>query len=81
MIVPDYSEGTYEIGDAFLLCSDGFRHILPPEEIEKGVKKGCETEEQMQLRLVEITERSKEGGEKDNISAILIRVGQGGRFL
>lgn len=80
MIVPDYSEGTYDIGDAFLLCSDGFRHILPSTEIEQEVKKEWDTEDQMQLRLVEITEKSKDGGEKDNISAILIRVEQGGRF-
>lgn len=80
VIVPDYSEGTYAAGDAFLLCSDGFRHILPSEEIERGVKRNMETEDEMKLRLVEVTEKSKEGGEKDNISALLIKITEGGRF-
>ena len=39
-----------------------------------------ETEDEMKLRLVEITEKSKEGGEKDNISALLIKITEGGRF-
>lgn len=80
IIVPDYSEGPYQVGDSFLLCSDGFRHILSTGEIEETLRREAGTEESMKELLKEITDKSMAGGEKDNISALFIRVAQGGRF-
>ena len=80
-IVPDYSEGTYSIGDSFLLCSDGFRHVPSDAELESTLKESGKTEEELRQTLLQMTEHCKAGGEKDNISSVLIRVENGGRFF
>lgn len=73
-VVPAFTTGTYEDGDLFLLCSDGFRHKLGEEEFpdffpekemtgEKRIKKCC-------IRAVE---ENIARGERDNITVIVIR--------
>lgn len=74
IIVPDYFTGTILPGSIFLLCSDGFRHVIGQEEIfdylnplrllnESSMKEGIEY----------LTELDKYRKEVDNISAVLIR--------
>ena len=62
-------------GDIYLLCSDGFfrrtaigelGEVLAPEEIQ--------TEEQIRRRLREIADCDRRRGERDNISAVYIKV-------
>lgn len=74
-VCPEFREGKAEAGQAFLLCSDGFRHVLPEEEIFRELHPGKMTgEDILQQKLVEMTELVKRRQEKDNISAILIRL-------
>lgn len=60
----------------YLLCSDGFRHKISEEEIEEAIKQ-AKTKEQMSKEVKKLIELVKSRGEKDNISAILIKVDGG----
>jgi serine/threonine protein phosphatase PrpC len=72
---PDYMSGVANMGDAFMLCSDGFRHLVMPEEFYEAFFPGhMDSPETMQKRLREITELNLQRGEDDNISAMLIKL-------
>lgn len=73
-IVPDFYIGTIEPGTEFLLCSDGFRHMVSDEELYcmLHMQNGC-TEQDMEEKLVYLTELNKQRRETDNISSILVR--------
>lgn len=75
-VFPDFFSGELGSGQVFLLCCDGFRHVITPSEMYRELNwRGLKRESIMQERLVQLTELNKERGETDNISAILIRVG------
>lgn len=66
-----------EIGEpvTFLLCSDGFRHKVEKRELFQLLNPlALQSEEVMQTHLYTLTERSKERGETDNISAIALKI-------
>ena len=65
----DFYNGLVETGDAYLLCSDGFMNMLLLEEIYIKVK-ACEATG----TLTFLSDLAKLRGERDNISAILIKV-------
>lgn len=73
VVIPDYFRGTVSETDAFLLCSDGFRHVISEEEIAKNLSlanyKGTAN---MQQKLVECINTIKERGERDNITALVV---------
>lgn len=73
-IDPEIKYGTLENGVNYLLCSDGFRHVITEEELQRCLnpKEVC-TQEKMQKQLRMLIEGIKKRNEKDNISAILIR--------
>lgn len=74
-VVPDYFADKLCAGQMFLLCCDGFRHVLQPDEIYRAIApQVATTEEVMQQALVSLTELNKRRHEEDNISAVLIRV-------
>lgn len=83
-INPVFLYGNIEEDTSFLLCSDGFRHVITEEEIMQYGKINLtgydftkytrdEIRENMQKQLDYLVELNKNRGEKDNISAILIR--------
>lgn len=74
-VYPQKLVGMVEPGDAFLLCSDGFRHVLTGEEIAACLMEngGLTSIEKGEQRLRSIVDLNRERGETDNISAILIR--------
>lgn len=77
MVTPDFYEGQIDGECSFLLCSDGFRHVLSPEEIYRQLAPDAAKEEQtMKNHLIYLTELNKERREVDNISAALIRISQ-----
>lgn len=77
IVIPEFQRGTYQEGDLFLLCSDGFRHKISIEEFNYLFSTDMmQTEEGMDRCIRTMIEKIKERGEKDNITAILIRVGQ-----
>lgn len=71
ILVGKVSPGTY------LLCSDGFRHVISPQEIYNALcpaNQGGTDDMNNNLRF--LIEEDKRRKEKDNISAILVYAGQ-----
>lgn len=73
-VEPDFQLGPVTKDMCFLLCSDGFRHVITPEEIyEYTNPKAALNEQEMEQRLQYLTELNKYRRENDNISSALIR--------
>lgn len=78
VIKPDYFSGKLAPNQTYLLCCDGFRHVVQPQEIFQAVNpKIAVNEATMKKALVSLTELNKARREEDNISAILIRTVKG----
>ena len=74
VIEPDFYVGEYQRESLFMMCSDGFRHVITPEEFHEKMKPELMvTEEKMKETAVYFTELNKGRGEDDNISVVLIR--------
>lgn len=74
-VKPDFYTGKVDIGDCFLLCSDGFRHVVSPTELFEKMNPFALTDEQvMKKTLAYFTELNKNRHETDNITAMLIKV-------
>lgn len=75
-LVPSFLSGDIIANAAYLICSDGFRHTVTPEEIYQSCRAAENTsQEMMNKHLQELVEMNKQRGERDNISAILIQIG------
>lgn len=73
-IVPDIATGVVGENDVFLLCSDGFRHVVSDEEFFGILAPGLiNSEKVMKKSLVDLVELNKSRGEKDNITALLVK--------
>lgn len=73
-LTPAFTEGTVETGGVYLLCSDGFCHELEESEIvERLSPRAMEEPRVMQNALFELTERCKNRGESDNITAVICK--------
>lgn len=71
---PDFKMGTCGSGQAFLLCSDGFRHYIGEQELADVLNPAViETEQQAERRLREIGEACMKRGETDNLSAVYFK--------
>lgn len=76
-VMPDFYEGILHPGTLFLLCSDGFRHVISEEEIYAQLLPGSLLDEEtMKKRLIWLTELEKSRREVDNISAVVVKVVQ-----
>ena len=76
---PDWFSGTFEPGDAFLVCSDGFRHKLKQDELSvRLMPTNLVSKKEMETLLSECADVMLEKGEKDNISAVLVLPLEGG---
>ncbi len=75
IVEPEFFFGEVKSGECYMLCSDGFRHVVTDEEIQEGFAphNNCE-ESSMKENIVRLIELNKTRGETDNISAILIKV-------
>ena len=61
-VKPDYYTGTIESGTVFLLCSDGFRHVVSEEELLQSLTpKNIKNEYGMKIRL--LAEKALSSGE------------------
>ena len=75
VIEPDFYTGEVTRNSLFLLCSDGFRHTIAPDEIyEVMLPEQQHTEEQMLSNIKKLIELCKRRQEEDNISVILVKV-------
>ena len=61
-------------GDVFMLCSDGFRHIITPEEMYQYLNPNAlYTEQNMLENITYLTDLNKYRREEDNISVAVIK--------
>lgn len=71
---PECKGGRVSPGDVFLLCSDGFRHKLTPQEMFDCFGKGKVTGKDMLRRTCSsLIRKVMERGEKDNISVAIVK--------
>lgn len=74
IISADHYSGDYTAGQVFMQCSDGFRHVITPEEIYRYFNGGALTDEQtMHDNAVYLTELNKSRRETDNITVLLVK--------
>lgn len=84
-VEPDFLQGDLYADDSFLVCSDGFRHSLTDREVydychaafedmDWRVEKRLDNSHIMNGQLRYLIDVNKERGERDNISAILVKV-------
>lgn len=75
VILPEFTSNEYQSGDVYMLCSDGFRHLITTEEFRKViVPTRFSNEDEMRDAAIYFTELNKSRQEKDNISVILLKV-------
>lgn len=73
-VEPTYITGTITEKSTFLVCSDGFRHVVTKEELFANTNPEVLISEQMmEENLKYLTEVIKARKEEDNISAILVK--------
>ena len=68
MLDPYYTEGALQIGDTFLICSDGVTDMLDQEQIAWILKR-----RDVSSMAETLWKSAMEAGGKDNITAIVIR--------
>lgn len=74
IVEPSFVSGKAVKNECYMLCSDGFRHVVTSSEINsKFAPSNNETEDVMKNNIVELVELNKARGETDNISAILVK--------
>ncbi len=74
-VYPDYYTGDAGPNEVFMLCCDGFRHVILPEEFYQAFYPPyMTTTEFMEQRIMEVIRLNIERHEDDNISAILIKI-------
>lgn len=72
---PDFRLGVLREGQGVLLCSDGFRHYVEETELAGVLSPGqIKSEEQITRRLREIGDACMKRGERDNLSAVYVKV-------
>lgn len=74
VIEPDFFMGDVQINQCYMLCCDGFRHVVSPQEMFQYMNPAVATDpDTMQKYLVQLTELNKQRRETDNITVALIR--------
>ena len=77
IVEPVFYYGTVQADECYMLCSDGFRHVIRSEEIHKAfAPENNADEEQMNGHITELIELNKFRHENDNITALLIKTVQ-----
>ncbi len=74
VIEPDFFMGEVEANQCYMLCCDGFRHVIGPQEFYQMLNPSAATDQTvMRQNLQVLTELDKQRQETDNITAALIR--------
>jgi serine/threonine protein phosphatase PrpC len=75
-VTPQFHVGAVIPHAAYLLCSDGFRRLITPQEIRDCLDlQKIRTEGDLQDNIVYLAELNKLRFERDNISVIAVKVG------
>ena len=69
-VEPSLGQSAVEVGDLYLLCSDGVSGMLAPEVLERELNSPSDVEEKTR-NLIRL---ALEAAGRDNASAILVRV-------
>ncbi len=73
-IEPDFFSGEVRPGEVYMLCSDGFRHIITSDEIFERLNPYVLVDEKaMTDNAVYLTELNKYRQELDNITVLLVK--------
>ncbi len=73
-VYPDFFVGSSKENATYMLCSDGFRHEITPDEIyQKFQPNVLLSEYDMNQNTVDLIELNKQRSERDNISVVLVR--------
>ena len=70
-LVPEVHSHRVEVGDLYLLCSDGLNDMVSDEQIGQMLR-ACEDDLTVAAR--ELVQRANDHGGRDNVSVILVRV-------
>lgn len=74
VVYPDFFVGTAKENATYMLCSDGFRHEITPDEIYAKFQPSVLLDDvTMNENTLELIELNKQRNERDNISVVLIR--------
>lgn len=74
IVEPAFYEGQAQAGECYMLCSDGFRHVISETEMKEALSPDKNNEEsEMKEQLVKLVELNKTRQETDNITALLIK--------
>lgn len=73
-VCPDFFVGETKTNASYMMCSDGFRHEITPQEIYDNMQPAVLLDDDsMNRNTVKLIELNKQRSERDNISVILIR--------
>jgi serine/threonine protein phosphatase PrpC len=73
-VYPDMFFGEVAHNAIYMLCSDGFRHVITPQEIFDKFQPGALLNDgDMNRNTLELIELNKQRMERDNISVVLVR--------
>ncbi len=73
-VFPDFFTGEIKSDAAYMICSDGFRHEITPDEIfEKFRPEMLMSDCDMNQNTLDLIEINKQRNERDNISVVLVR--------
>ena len=79
-VVPQILFGEIQAGEVYMLCSDGFRHVLNSGEIYQKLKpEQLDSIESMDIQMEYLVNLVKARMERDNISVALIKCIEAGR--
>ena len=74
IVNPVFHRGQFAPGTVFMLCCDGFRHVILPEEFYQAFRPDLmRSPEIMKSRIADMIRLNIQRNEDDNISAILVK--------
>lgn len=75
LVEPQFMAGTPKRGEVYMLCSDGFRHMLSEAEIYHAFSPASLRDEAiMEQKAKELVELNKQRQETDNITVVLVKL-------
>jgi PPM family protein phosphatase len=75
LVEPQFVAGTPKRGDVYLLCSDGFRHMISEAEIYHAFSPASLRDEAiMEYKAKKMVELNKQRQETDNITLVLVKI-------
>ncbi|MCP8969381.1 PP2C family protein-serine/threonine phosphatase [Ectobacillus ponti] len=75
LVEPQFVRGQPVLGEVYVLCSDGFRHMITSEEMyQEFAPEGLLDEAIMERKVKELVELNKQRQETDNITVLLVKI-------